>query len=327
MLSKLFSSQPIGTVPEHEVSRLVRVALRMRGVRWFEVMGVIGVVLASVAVFFIYPPAGIAAAVLSFLWLLWLISRFRKSLERLASRAGRRFSPFLGLKHRPDGAYDMAAFVQDLGMIPSGKRYATSFAVDLNDDGFSASMAGVTIRDDKQKWQWLDAADGPIGLFLVAIYLLYTWLFRVKGYIAFQGAVFVAAAPKQFESGVHIQSRDWPTDENLPSNWERVSLEDPKFIHAFDVFAVDQIEARYLLTPSDMERILHLRQELGCPLCLRFHAGALYLTIETESPVFSFEDASWDRASLTHRANRIIGEMQYFQTLCEDLGLSRKTRA
>lgn len=327
MLKKLFSSEPSGTVPEKEVSRLVRVALRMRSVRWIETLGVIGAILASVAGFFVYPPAGVVLAVVAVAWAYWLAARTRHALARLAARAGRRFSPHLGLKHRPDGSYDMAALVQGLGMLPPGKRGASSFAVGQEGNGVSASMAGVTIRDNSRSWEWINGLDSYLGLVVIACYALYAWLYRVKGDIVFQGAVLVAAAPKRFETGVHIQSREWPTHESLPPGWERVDLEDPKFMQAFQVFSGDQVEVRYLLTPSDMERILRLRKELGCPICLRFHADALYLTFETESPVLSFEGADWNEKSLTYRANRIIGEMQYFQTLCEDLGLARKTRA
>ena len=40
------------------------------------------------------------------------------------------------------------------------------------------------------------------------------------------------------------------------SGLESVKLEDPKFEKLFDVYGNDQIEARYLLTPSFMERPL-----------------------------------------------------------------------
>jgi hypothetical protein len=42
-----------------------------------------------------------------------------------------------------------------------------------------------------------------------------------------------------------------------------VKLEDPRFNAAFTVKSRDQIEARYLLTPSTMERLLQLRDKLG----------------------------------------------------------------
>lgn len=45
------------------------------------------------------------------------------------------------------------------------------------------------------------------------------------------------------------------------SNLEGVKLEDPKFEKEFEVFSTDQIEARYLLTTSFMERLLKIKDE------------------------------------------------------------------
>lgn len=39
---------------------------------------------------------------------------------------------------------------------------------------------------------------------------------------------------------------------------ERITLEDPRFEDRFEVFGTDQIEARYLLTPAFMERLVEL---------------------------------------------------------------------
>ena len=56
-----------------------------------------------------------------------------------------------------------------------------------------------------------------------------------------------------------------------PSNWrsgdggwlERVQLEDPIFEQRFEVFADDQIESRYLLTPAFMERLTAVADDFG----------------------------------------------------------------
>ena len=39
---------------------------------------------------------------------------------------------------------------------------------------------------------------------------------------------------------------------------ENVKLEDPRFEEQFEVYSSDQVEARYLLTPAFMERLMHL---------------------------------------------------------------------
>ncbi|MCS7065948.1 MAG: DUF3137 domain-containing protein [Fimbriimonadales bacterium] len=62
---------------------------------------------------------------------------------------------------------------------------------------------------------------------------------------------------------------------------ELVKLEDPEFERAFKVYSTDQIEARYILTPSLMERILRFRQLTKSEIRLAFIASRLYVAIPT----------------------------------------------
>ncbi|MFC7048448.1 DUF3137 domain-containing protein [Emcibacter nanhaiensis] len=72
---------------------------------------------------------------------------------------------------------------------------------------------------------------------------------------------------------------------------ERVKLEDPEFERLFEVYATDQVEARYLLTPTFMERIKQLAALVGTEnLQLAFDRGNLYLSIR--KPGDSFEGGS-----------------------------------
>jgi hypothetical protein len=46
-------------------------------------------------------------------------------------------------------------------------------------------------------------------------------------------------------------------------NLEKVKLESPEFENKFIVYSNDQVEARYILTPSFMERLLKLQELMG----------------------------------------------------------------
>jgi hypothetical protein len=67
---------------------------------------------------------------------------------------------------------------------------------------------------------------------------------------------------------------------------ELVKLEDPEFERAFKVYSTDQIEARYILTPSLMERILRFRQRTQSEIRLAFIASRLYVAIPTTHDYF-----------------------------------------
>ncbi len=62
---------------------------------------------------------------------------------------------------------------------------------------------------------------------------------------------------------------------------ERVGLVDPKFEKTFEVYGTDQVEARYLVDPSFMERLLHLEDALhGEKARAGFSGGELLVAIE-----------------------------------------------
>lgn len=62
---------------------------------------------------------------------------------------------------------------------------------------------------------------------------------------------------------------------------ERVKLEDPVFEKAFEVYSTDQIEARYLLTPDFMERLIGLERTFkGRQVRCAFAGGQMLLACE-----------------------------------------------
>lgn len=63
-------------------------------------------------------------------------------------------------------------------------------------------------------------------------------------------------------------------------------LEDPRFEKEFVVYTTDQIEARYVLSTSFMERIIDLKHKLGRPLLLSFSDNQMYLAIPDPDGIF-----------------------------------------
>lgn len=81
----------------------------------------------------------------------------------------------------------------------------------------------------------------------------------------YHGVVFSFTFPKQF-NGKTLVSRDTGAIGNFFGKIgkpQRVHLEDPRFEKLFEVYSTDQIEARYLLTPTFMERIATLADLFG----------------------------------------------------------------
>jgi hypothetical protein len=67
---------------------------------------------------------------------------------------------------------------------------------------------------------------------------------------------------------------------------ELVSLESPEFERLFAVHATDQVEARYILSPSLMERLVALRNEVGTGLAVSFVSSCIFIAIPSRKNHF-----------------------------------------
>ena len=75
----------------------------------------------------------------------------------------------------------------------------------------------------------------------------------------------------------------------LNSDYQKVELEDVEFNKAFSVYTTNQIEARYMLTTSMMERFLSLKMDFKSKyIRASFKDGELLLAIQSNKDLFRF---------------------------------------
>jgi hypothetical protein len=132
----------------------------------------------------------------------------------------------------------------------------------------------------------------------------------------FQGFFFIADFSKEF-SGITVV---------LPSSaksgvGEPVKLEDPEFSRLFSVFSSDQILARYILSPSLMQRLVQYRRGVGHAIQLSFVDGMLFAAMHTghnlfEPPLFSRID--------TRQFMRTFEDMHFVLSIIEELNLNTR---
>lgn len=106
---------------------------------------------------------------------------------------------------------------------------------------------------------------------------------------------------------------------------ERVRLEDPRFESAFDVYSPDQIEARYLLTPAFMERLLALKARVDCPLCAAFDQGQLWLAIDGRREYFP-RFSVWRDLRGTEQIENLLRDINLINDTARILRLDGETR-
>lgn len=113
--------------------------------------------------------------------------------------------------------------------------------------------------------------------------------------------------------GTTIGRKDFTSFGNFFSGFstsgERVKLEDPEFESKFEVYSTDQIEARYLLTPGFMQRVLDLLQIPQVKhVQFAFDDGKFYMAIESPKKFFEGEDFN-------------LNEPDYVQNIIKDIAL------
>jgi len=118
---------------------------------------------------------------------------------------------------------------------------------------------------------------------------------RTQWHTIFKGVLFVADFNKAFRSRTFVLP---DTAEQLlgsfgqklqalnPERNQLIKLENPEFERAFVVYGDDQIEARYILSPALMDRILHYQQRTGEELRLSFVGGCVYVAIPSAQNLF-----------------------------------------
>lgn len=108
------------------------------------------------------------------------------------------------------------------------------------------------------------------------------------------------------------------------SNLENIKLEDPVFEDKFQVFSTDQIEARYLLTPAFMERLLALSSMFNNKIKFSFYNNKLLLMIETAENRFK-PDSIFMPSTFEYDIKTVLIEMQAIFNIIDTLKLSEKT--
>jgi hypothetical protein len=96
-----------------------------------------------------------------------------------------------------------------------------------------------------------------------------------------------------------------------------VGLESPEFAALFSVYASDPVEARYILTPNTMDRLVDLARTVGRPLFAAFDRRRVFVGVDDGKAAFAAlaagSEKAWDEvrgfAALVDNARAIVEEL------------------
>ncbi len=140
----------------------------------------------------------------------------------------------------------------------------------------------------------------------------------------FQGLFLVSDFNKQFHGhtvvlpdtaqstfgdliGSFLQSK------NFMRSGELIKMDSPEFEKEFVVYGSDQVEARYILTHTLMEKILHYKKHSGHPVYVSFKGKNIFMAIEYNKDLF---EPSVFRSLLEYKI-----AMEYVKTLHLSIGI------
>lgn len=109
----------------------------------------------------------------------------------------------------------------------------------------------------------------------------------------FKGFLFVADFNKDFAGQTVIYRNS--IFNFIKSN--RVKLENPEFEKRFDVYSSDQVEARYILSPAMMERVIALDKQFSRGILISFYNSSVVIAVNNSRD--HFESSLWSSVNQT----------------------------
>lgn len=155
---------------------------------------------------------------------------------------------------------------------------------------------------------------------------------RTETHTVFDGLFFVADFNKSFrgrtlvlpdraERALGSFGRAVQSFANLGSDTELIELECPEFERAFVVRSTDPVEARYLLSPSLMQRIRAFHENTGSRLRIGFAGGRVYVALPLEANLFALPAG---RALGLDDVRRWAGELLFATGIVDELDLNTR---
>lgn len=154
---------------------------------------------------------------------------------------------------------------------------------------------------------------------------------RTTYHTIFKGVFFIADFHKEFRTRTLVLpdtlERTFGFLGQKLQSWnftrgELIKLEDPEFEREFCVYGDDQVEARYILSPSLMRRILTYKQKFGGSIYLSFLHSKVYVALSTGKN--HFEARLFDPVNDFGLVQEYLRDLDLIVDIVEDLNLNTR---
>jgi len=144
---------------------------------------------------------------------------------------------------------------------------------------------------------------------------------KLESYPIFQGILFIADFNKLFKSRVIVLDKK---DYHAKCVLNKTKMDNTEFNEIFDTYCFDEINARYILSPSLMEKLVALRKTFDATCNICFMANQIYIYINLGYDSFEEFDYSKPMVGENSIAKKYKEEITQFIDIVKDLNLNSK---
>ena len=212
-------------------------------------------------------------------------------------------SIFTDLVYKPDQGFDESV-IRNTEMMDMGDDYESNDYFSGKYKNIRIEQADIEITEERERTN----SDGEEEEYEVTL---------------FKGKWMIFDFNKPFKANMQVKSK-W-FDNSKIINWgkdikfKRVKLEDEEFNKYFTVYAQDEEEAFYILTPHFMDRIKKVSNNVSGELLLCFIDNKLHIGLDNNND--SFEPSLLSNLSEEQINNNILSDIKVITDFVDQLNL------
>ena len=210
---------------------------------------------------------------------------------------------FTDLIYEPEKGLD-ESIIRDTKMMYMGDRYSSNDYISGKYKNINVIQADVHIEEEHTSTD----SDGNTTT---------TWI------TIFKGRWMIFDFNKYFKANIQISQKGFGNSKL--SNWgskikyKKVMMEDQEFNNSFKTYAQDEHEAFYILTPSLMEKIKKLTNNISGKLLFCFIDNKLHIGLQNNKD--SFEHGIFTRIDEEKVTNEISQDIKLITNFIDELSL------
>ena len=212
-------------------------------------------------------------------------------------------SVFTDLEYKPDEGISETV-IRETEMMNMGDNFESNDFFSGKYKNINVEQADVEITEERER----ENSDGDTETYTVTL---------------FRGKWMIFDFNKPFKANMQVKSK-W-FDNSKIINWgkdikfKRVKLEDEEFNKYFSVYAQDEEEAFYILTPHFMDKIKKVLNNVSGELLLCFINNKLHIGLDSNDD--SFEPSLLSNSTEEQINNNILADIKVITNFIDQLNL------